>query len=393
MLRKLINCIKCFFCIPIPKNYITEFKTETNSINLVRFKITAITFILLEAIIIIAEFISKKDAFLNQNGVSIVLYVSLIIATAVCLLVFSRLGKNVSQNGRKILILGIIFSAFILLWCAGISLTEQLSSVQIVVYTIAVVSIAVLPLFEPFVLLFIYLAVQTVFLALLPGFHQDGLPFDDIFISTLIISLSFVISRMRYKGCIQNFINRKMMQEKSDELAKANRELEVLSRMDALTGVFNRLVFDKTINTEWNRCKRHTIPLSLIMVDIDYFKSYNDNYGHQAGDESIRQVAKILAACAKRAADTVTRYGGDEFVVILPHMDKKDTLDLARRIRDRVFELKIPHAYSSCAEYLTISLGVHTIIPYDEISIKDFIRNADIALYEAKNDHNTIMAE
>ena len=174
---------------------------------------------------------------------------------------------------------------------------------------------------------------------------------------------------------------------------KINRELETLSRTDPLTGVFNRLVFDKMINVEWNRCKRHTIPLSLIMVDIDFFKAFNDNYGHQAGDEGIKRVAKVLSVSAKRSADTVTRYGGDEFALILPHMDKNAALELARNIRDRVFELKIPNEYSSCANYLTISIGVHTLVPYDEITINEFIRTADIALYEAKHERNAIVAE
>ena len=391
---KLFKFLKDFLFIPIPENYKMEFKTETNLINLSRVKTTAITFIVLEVIIVIATLLYKKDAFLEQIGFYyLVMYVSLIIAMIVFLLVFSRLRKNVSKNGRKILAWGITYSVFIVLWSAGISLMDQLTSGQIIVYVFAIIAIAVVPFFEPVILLVIYLAVQSLFIGFLPLFHQTGMLFGNIFNSTLLIILSLIISRMRFKSRVQDFNNRMTIQEKNDELVKVNRELEIISRTDSLTGVLNRLVFDKRMDAEWNRCKRHAIPLSLVMVDIDYFKAFNDNYGHQAGDESIKQVAAILAKCAKRSADTVTRYGGDEFAIILPHMYKKDALDLARVMRDRVFDLKIPHAYSSCSEYLTISLGLHTMIPYDEISINEFIRTADIALYEAKKDRNTVVAE
>ncbi len=394
MFYKVLKLIGSFWFVPLPEKFRTEFKTETIAMNVSRVKTTAVTFIILEAIIIAATIIFKKESALEPPRVYYLsMYVLLIIAMIVFLSVFSVLKKNISANGR-VLAWGIAFSAFILLWCAGISLLDQKSSGQIIVYAIAVIAVSVVPVFEPVVLSAIYLSVQVVFLILLPSFNQTGvMPFGNTFNSTLIIILSVIISRMRYQSLIRDFINKKTIQEKNEELVRVNRELEVLSRTDALTGVFNRLVFDKSIHLEWNRCKRHAIPLSLLMIDADFFKKFNDNYGHQAGDEGIRLIAKILAASAKRSADVVTRYGGDEFAVILPHMNKEAALELARQIRDRVLGLKIPNAYSTCSEYLTVSIGVHSIIPHDEISVNDFIRNTDIALYEAKKERNAILAQ
>ncbi|CEO89910.1 GGDEF domain-containing protein, partial [Syntrophaceticus schinkii] len=191
---------------------------------------------------------------------------------------------------------------------------------------------------------------------------------------------------------------KKIIQEKSDELERVNKELEEanqklekLSQTDSLTGIFNRSVFDRTIRAEWDRCKRHHSPLSLIMVDIDIFKAYNDNYGHQAGDDCIRWVAQSLRACVKRSSDIVARYGGDEFAVILPHVNRDTAVQFADQIRKKVLELAIPHPFSPVSPYLTISAGVQTLIPSDELSIEKLIRTADQALYEAKKEHNEVV--
>jgi len=124
------------------------------------------------------------------------------------------------------------------------------------------------------------------------------------------------------------------------------------------------------------------------MVDIDFFKEFNDNYGHQAGDCCIKLVADVLTAYAKRSSDKVARYGGDEFVALLPHTDKEYALNLAEQMRKGVEEKSVPHLYSSVSDHVTISLGINTIIPSDESSIDEFINNTDKALYMAKKRRN-----
>jgi diguanylate cyclase (GGDEF)-like protein len=286
------------------------------------------------------------------------------------------------------MVAAVSFISFILIWCAGISLLDQLSYGQIIVYVVAIISIAVTPLFKPVTLFTVYLTIHALFLAFMLYFQKSSeILFGNFLNSTTILIISWVISCMRYKNRVEDFNNRKIIQEKSDELKRVNKELERLSQTDSLTGIFNRSVFDKTIKTEWDRCKRYFTPLSLIMIDIDFFKAFNDNYGHQAGDECIKQVAGLLSDCAKRSSDIVARYGGEEFAIKLPQIEKENALELAEKMRSRVEKLNILHAYSSISDYVTISLGVYTVTPSDKLSIEEFIRTADKALYDAKKDN------
>lgn len=161
-----------------------------------------------------------------------------------------------------------------------------------------------------------------------------------------------------------------------------------MSITDGLTGVMNRFGFETTIKNEWSKCKRYSMPLSLIMVDIDCFKEINDNYGHQAGDCCIKLIADVLTAYAKSSSDKVARYGGDEFVILLPYTGKENALYLAEQIRKGVEEKSVPHLYSNVSDHVTISLGINTIIPSDELSIDEFINRTDKALYMAKKRRN-----
>jgi diguanylate cyclase (GGDEF)-like protein len=177
------------------------------------------------------------------------------------------------------------------------------------------------------------------------------------------------------------------------ELEEANRKLEVCSRTDALTGVLNRLVFESVLKAEWQRCRRYLIPLSLILVDVDFFAAFNGHYGQKAGDDCLKRVADALKSCARRSSDTVSRYSGDEFAILVPHLKKDYAFVLAGLIRDKIASLCIPHAGSPVSEHLTASIGIHTTVPDDQLSIPDYIRVAEIALLEAKKEHNSIIIE
>lgn len=168
------------------------------------------------------------------------------------------------------------------------------------------------------------------------------------------------------------------------ELKVENNKLENLSTVDGLTGIPNRRSFDNFIKMNWENSLIEAVPISIVMMDIDYFKAYNDNYGHLQGDDCLVQVAKGLASSA-RQRDLVARYGGEEFIAVLPHTDSDEALLIAERMRKKVEELSIPHEYSGVSSYITISLGVQTIIPTKLDSLEEFINSADKALYEAKS--------
>jgi diguanylate cyclase (GGDEF)-like protein len=168
------------------------------------------------------------------------------------------------------------------------------------------------------------------------------------------------------------------------ELKRKRDILEALSITDGLTGIANRRRFDEFLNYEWMRAKRASSCLSLIMMDIDYFKLYNDHYGHPEGDKCLHKVAMALTKSVKRATDLVARYGGEEFSCVLPLTDEKGALSLAHEIQHHIIALHIPHQYSAVADYITMSIGVATMIP-DRFSLPEtLIEAADKALYEAK---------
>jgi diguanylate cyclase (GGDEF)-like protein/PAS domain S-box-containing protein len=168
------------------------------------------------------------------------------------------------------------------------------------------------------------------------------------------------------------------------QLQIANLELQRQATLDGLTQLANRRRFDEYLNTEWLRHKREQLPLSLILFDADYFKLYNDTYGHLAGDDCLRQMASAIAAIARRPADLVARYGGEEFAVVLPNTDANGAMHIASTIRLAVRQLAIPHSRSSTSDRVTVSLGVAGVVPTKTLSPQDLLNAADQALYTAK---------
>jgi diguanylate cyclase (GGDEF)-like protein len=174
------------------------------------------------------------------------------------------------------------------------------------------------------------------------------------------------------------------LKETNYKLAQVNQALERLASLDGLTQIANRRHFDYCLQKEWRRMNREQQPLSLIMTDIDYFKLYNDTYGHQAGDDCLYQVAQAIASTLQRPADLVARYGGEEFVILLPNTEAKGAVHLAKMIRNRLRELDLLHRSSPIDQRVSLSLGVASVIP-DAIQVPaNLIAAADKALYQAK---------
>jgi len=166
---------------------------------------------------------------------------------------------------------------------------------------------------------------------------------------------------------------------------QTENQLIWLSTHDELTGIYNRRYFNKQINIEWRRLIREKNPLGVIILDIDYFKNYNDTLGHQAGDECLKMIAQVLPKRLKRAFDFAARYGGEEFIVLLPNTPIKGVTKIANLIKNDIFALNIPHPVSAVGGRVTVSMGLTAMLPTKACTFEVLIRRADHALYQAKN--------
>jgi len=188
---------------------------------------------------------------------------------------------------------------------------------------------------------------------------------------------------------IRDITERKLAEQHIQELVERleieKNTAQLNSITDSLTGLLNRRYFDMALKTEFYRLKRSGSTLSLVMLDVDHFKNFNDTYGHLAGDDCLHQIGMMLETIVGRAPDIVARYGGEEFTVILPETESSGAQALAERIRKGVEELAIPHSTSDTAKYVTVSLGVISVYPSSLVSPKQLVALADEALYSAKN--------
>lgn len=176
------------------------------------------------------------------------------------------------------------------------------------------------------------------------------------------------------------------LEELQQQLEETNEQLLLLSITDGLTGLLNKRQFDVLFAEEWKRAHRNKAPLSLIMLDIDQFKSYNDTYGHALGDDCLINVAHALSSTIKRDVDKVARVGGEEFAMILPDTDVEGAHFVAEKVRRCIEDLNIPHSSSKVAECVTMSAGAASIVPSDQHAVRELIKAADTALYQAKTE-------
>jgi diguanylate cyclase (GGDEF)-like protein len=194
------------------------------------------------------------------------------------------------------------------------------------------------------------------------------------------INLSILRQRVR------NLVRQShLIKNQLNELQQANQNLQLLANLDSLTKLANRRGFDDYVQREWDRMRRIKAPLSLIVCDVDFFKNYNDRYLHPNGDRCLIQVAMSIRNTVRRSGDLVARYGGEEFAIVLPNTDALGAVSVAENIRSAVKGLQITHEASSVCPYVTISVGVSTIIPNHENDFQALVNAADRALYQAKS--------
>jgi len=220
------------------------------------------------------------------------------------------------------------------------------------------------------------------------AFAHDGVEIAGWIVGGAIFLL--VVALAAYTIRIRRLLGRErelssLVSLRTRELALANEQLLELSLVDSLTGIANRRHFDGFLEREWRRAIREHAFLSILFVDIDYFKPFNDTYGHPDGDECLRKISNVLARTAKRPSDLVARYGGEEFAIVLYGADPNHARRIADEVRLDVASLRIPHKESVAGPYVSISVGVATTIPTLDAQPEQLLGVADQQLYDAKN--------
>jgi diguanylate cyclase (GGDEF)-like protein len=201
------------------------------------------------------------------------------------------------------------------------------------------------------------------------------------FSSFLGMALAYAIDRQHRENYLQDC----MIELNRLELMRQAQQLSILSQQDALTGLANRRYLDEVLENEWKRSIRHEVPITIMMIDIDFFKLYNDTLGHIQGDQCLRRIAILLGSISSRSGDLAARYGGEEFLLLFSMTNKDQALIQVQRLMELVRNIGIAHPRSNVSKYVTISVGVATTTPHLNDSLSEFISKADHALYVAKS--------
>ena len=201
------------------------------------------------------------------------------------------------------------------------------------------------------------------------------------FSSFLGMALAYATDRQHRENYLQNC----MIELNRLELMRQAQQLSILSQQDALTGLANRRYLDEVLENEWKRSIRHEVPITIMMIDIDFFKLYNDTLGHIQGDQCLRRIAILLGSISSRSGDLAARYGGEEFLLLFSMTNKDQALIQVQRLMQLMQNIGIAHPRSNVSKYVTISVGVATTTPHLNDSLSEFISQADHALYVAKN--------
>ena len=400
-IKRFLNIIKT---AELSQNDKQEFYREIADSNILRGKIISILLIIIELIIIIASIIKDPaEVFIAPKLYYHVMYVIFILSTTIVLITINFISRNENYNVKKAMIVTYTFLIFIIVWNMFITLMDQRSSGSLLSYFTTIIAASVIVYIKPKVLVIAFSSIQISFMILLPFFLPGGeSPFAEYVNTTIAATVSIFLGYILYQNKANSFSQRKIIEQKNkqlkhlnERLKETNKTLEYLSQTDGLTGIYNRRMFDKLAKNYWIKCKLNNVSLSVIMMDIDHFKEYNDNFGHLAGDECL---VKLVYSLTKTLNDfngtkdsMLARYGGEEFILMTCGMSEEKAHSLAESIRKKVENIKIEREYKEVADHITLSLGVFTGMPADETSsLQDYIGNADKALYCAKNDGRNI---
>jgi diguanylate cyclase (GGDEF)-like protein len=364
-----------------PAKVEAAFQIEMERTREYRMQKTGLVGVVLYSAFAISDRVMVPDAYLQAWAIRFLLVIPLL------LLCTFGIYKVQQALWREILLSSAVIAAGVSLpWIAGLSIHPNAMHYQ--------TGIALIVLFGNIVLNLRFRSALLTSIAMTAlygvSLHQIGaMPLEVRFNNWLFCLSAVIISLIANFRMDQDqrraYLARSREQLRNQELSYAVEMLAKISAEDALTQIANRREFDRRLNLEWSRAKRESKMLALVLVDVDCFKNYNDHYGHPAGDDCLQKIALVLRNVPKRPADLVARFGGEEFVALLPGIGLEDAAKLAERMRQAVLDLQIPHAASRVAPGVTASFGVAAMRPMAHGQPIELVAAADAALYSAKN--------
>ena len=378
--------IREFFDIKVDEGISEEFELYNLKENLNRGKMLAAVTLVVELVIIVLSLIFKKDVSSGKDAYYYFMYLTFVVVISFFLMVLIKMEAD-PKHGLKSRLVTYSFLFFMLIWNMGISVLDG----QITTYMIALFAISIIAIIKPAPMLILYSSVHAIYLVLLLVTEKsNNVIFASAINSTVAAVISWTASYILYKNRALSFINQKEVEDKrvqleslNGRLNKANKKLEYLAQTDGLTGIYNRRMFDKISNDFWKECLEAGDYLTVIMIDIDHFKIFNDTYGHQKGDDCLKDIVSAIKTIIPNDS-MLARYGGEEFAILVKNTTKGKSLYLSEEIRNKIVNLNIEHKNSPVKPYVTLSLGVFCGHAKESRSILEFIARADCALYEAK---------
>lgn len=237
--------------------------------------------------------------------------------------------------------------------------------------------------FPLFILILSFVAIFTGVFVIYNNINFDYAKFSNYYIlyCCVIITLAAITEWHERLAFLQGLL----LDHQTAQLTRMNQQLDRIAHEDVLTGIANRRSFDDIAHKEWDRGLRDKQPLTILLLDVDFFKRFNDYYGHGAGDDCLRRVAQAIRSSTLRTFDVVARYGGEEFVILLPNTQANGGVKVAERVLTAVDNLLIPHIYSTASAHVSVSIGITTVIASHSLTLAQVLKQADIAMYRAKS--------
>lgn len=382
--------------VRLPKELVPQFKERRLETNIGRMYVFSIYIVVLQITLNIINIIKPSDSKGSDIIIYIVLSMSLLVIGFIYWFLFHQVRKGRIQSHKiKAFLVESLLYIYLCLQLVFCTL-NILSTGGINSFIIAILIIGMVPIIRPLqsitsiLLSFLYVFI-ALYLTRNTSNAWDSILLTDTWANLIIITgLTMCISVFIYDMYTTNFLKsvelqqaNEALQNTNNQLENANEQLEVLANTDQMTGVANRRAFSKEFQTLWDLSISNNRRLALALVDIDFFKSYNDKFGHMEGDKCLQKIATSLKTTFRRNTDIVSRYGGEEFLIVFD-ANENNAFDFVELARKNIEALRIPHANTTISPYVTISAGVCVVLPGKDVSMDHALKIADDSLYDSK---------